>query len=596
MQIRDDYPLRNTLFIQHLHIFSYVFMAVSILYLIAANWLMLPDSIQLAIPPLILLVTAWFSVKDTLSEGVRQTLHGVCGLMVGLSLAVIGQVYQTGADSYLLFLIWTLLLLPWLYRPNIGIFALICITSQLTLFLFFKQTFWSEKFPYLYLFAINLLSLIEFWICIKRYPALRFVFIAWFAVISITGMIQFLSSEHIPYLISAFFAGIIAFYYFFKKDDQLCASLMAAVLGVTATIWLVDGINNLFKDSNEFIFLLIAGIIFIWFALISYFLIKIFRQSRFYVIPLAIGAWLAGLALAAFTLVFWEAVSLVIGAIFVFIAAILLKKSQHHFIRQFAYCLFISGQTAFLFHLGSETDQILWVLIAQIFILFVSYFLKPHWFFILIQMLATYGIAFIYLLQLDHSLWSIHSTQIYLNLTLLSYLVFSLVLLPKSGPIVLYERSILLCVLAVILVASFFDAFMGLVPENSIDQQIRILYLLPSIWLLCFSIFHLYRQLQGITFFAFLIFGVVLITLGYFEIFILLIILTWALKRKDYIVYGVTLAVFVLVLWQLYYNLQITFLAKSASIFISGTVLLALSWLLHRENKDDLVEVEGEKE
>lgn len=593
MQIRDDYPLRNTLFIQHLHIFSYVFMAVSILYLIAANWLMLPDSIQLAIPPLILLVTAWFSVKDTLSEGVRQTLHGVCGLMVGLSLAVIGQVYQTGADSYLLFLIWTLLLLPWLYRPNIGIFALICITSQLTLFLFFKQTFWSEKFPYLYLSALNLLSLVEFWICTKRYRALRFVFIAWFAVISITGMIQFLSSEHIPYLISAFFAGIIAFYYFFKKDDQLSASLMAAVLGVTATIWLVDGINNLFKDSNEFIFLLIAGIIFIWFALISYFLIKIFRQSRFYVIPLAIGAWLAGLALAAFTLVFWEAVSLVIGVIFVFIAAILLKKSQHHFIRQFAYCLFISGQTAFLFHLGSETDQILWVLIAQIFILFVSYFLKPHWFFILIQMLATYGIAFIYLLQLDHSLWSIHSTQIYLNLTLLSYLVFSLVLLPKSGSIALYERSILLCVLAVILVASFFDAFVGLVPESSIDQQRWILYLLPSIWLLCFSIFHLYRQLHGVTFFAFLIFGALLIALGYFEIFILFIILTWALKKKDYIVYGVSLVIFVLVFWQLYYNLQITFLAKSASIFISGIVLLALYWLLHHENQRNLIE--GEK-
>ncbi|KCZ37326.1 putative membrane protein, partial [Acinetobacter baumannii 25691_7] len=150
-----------------------------------------------------------------------------------------------------------------------------------------------------------------------KYTALRFIFIAWFAVISITGMIQFLSSENLSYLISAFFLGIIAFYYFFNKDDQLCASLMAAVLGVTATIWLVDGINQLFKDSNEFIFLLIAGIIFTWFALISYFLIKIFRQSRFYIIPLAIGAWLAGLALAAFTLVFWETISLIIGIIFI---------------------------------------------------------------------------------------------------------------------------------------------------------------------------------------------------------------------------------------------------------------------------------------
>ncbi len=276
---------------------------------------------------------------------------------------------------------------------------------------------------------------------------------------------------------------------------------MAAVLGVTATIWLVDGINNLFKDSNEFIFLLIAGIIFIWFALISYLLIKIFRQSRFYIIPLAIGAWLAGLALAAFTLVFWEAISLVIGVVFVGLAFILLKKSQSYFFRQFAYCLFISGQTAFLFHLGSETDQILWVLIAQIFILCISYFLKSHWFFILIQMLATYGIAFIYLLQLDHSLWSIHSTQTYLNLTLLSYLVFSLVLLPKRESIALYERSIFLCVLVVILVASFFNTFMGLVPENSIDQQLWVLYLLPVVWLLCFSVLHLYRQLKALTFF-----------------------------------------------------------------------------------------------
>ncbi|QXB47714.1 DUF2157 domain-containing protein [Acinetobacter seifertii] len=593
MQIRDYYPLRNTLFIQHLHIFSYLFMAVSILYLIAANWLMLPDSIQLSIPPVILLVTAWVSVTDTLSEGVRQTLHGICGLMVGLSLAVIGQVYQTGADSYLLFLIWTLLLLPWLYRPNIGIFTLVCISSQLTLFLFFRQTFWAEKFPYLYLFTLNLLSLIEFWICVKKYRALRFVFIAWFAVISIIGMIQYLSNANIPYLISAFLSGIIAFYCFFKKNDQLCASLMAAVLGVTATIWLVDGINHLFKDSNEFIFLLIAGIIFIWFALISYFLIRIFRQSRFYVIPLAIGAWLAGLALAAFTLVFWETISLIIGIIFVAIAITLLTKSQNYFIRQFAYCLFISGQTAFLFHLGSETNQILWVLIAQIFILCISYFLKPHWFFILIQMLATYGIAFFYLLQLDHSIWSVNSVQTYFNLTLLNYLIFSLVLLIGNKAIVSYERSIFLCVLAVILVNSFFDNFIGLALLDPADQSLWFLYVLPSLWLLCFSFFYLYRQLHSITFFAFLIFGIVLITLGYFDVFILFVILTWALKNKDRIVYGITLLVLATVLWQLYYSLQLSFLAKSASILVSGIILLVLYRLLLQEAKSNFVEGEN---
>ncbi|MFH4180638.1 hypothetical protein WDA55_21540, partial [Acinetobacter baumannii] len=87
---------------------------------------------------------------------------------------------------------------------------------------------------------------------------------------------------------------------------------------------------------------------------------------------------------------------------------------------------------------------------------------KPHWFFVLIQMLATYGIAFIYILQLDHSLWSVHSTQTYFNLTLLNYLIFSLIILIGSKAVISYERSIFLCVLSVIFVSSFFNNFMGL--------------------------------------------------------------------------------------------------------------------------------------
>lgn len=94
-------------------------------------------------------------------------------------------------------------------------------------------------------------------------------------------------------------------------------------------------------------------------------------------------------------------------------------------------------------------------------------------------------------------------------------------------------------------------------------------------------------------FFAFLVFGILLIALGYFEVFILFVILTWALKNKDRIVYGVTLVVFAFVLWQLYYSLQLSFLAKSASILVSGIILLALYGLLMKEAKINCIE--GEK-
>ncbi|MFW1806244.1 hypothetical protein ACG9Y5_19835, partial [Acinetobacter baumannii] len=91
------------------------------------------------------------------------------------SLAVIGQIYQTGADSYLLFLIWSILLLPWLYRHNICIFTLLCITSQLTLFLFFKQTFWADEYPVTFIFSLNLLLLFQFYFCLRYYQNLLYL-------------------------------------------------------------------------------------------------------------------------------------------------------------------------------------------------------------------------------------------------------------------------------------------------------------------------------------------------------------------------------------------------------------------------------------
>ena len=103
------YVWKSELFIKHLQIFGFSLIAVSILYLVAANWFMLSQPIQLAIPQILLLLSAIASILITKHDFLVQCLHTICGLMIGLSLAVIGQIYQTGADSYLLFLICFLL-------------------------------------------------------------------------------------------------------------------------------------------------------------------------------------------------------------------------------------------------------------------------------------------------------------------------------------------------------------------------------------------------------------------------------------------------------------------------------------------------------
>jgi len=91
--------------LRYLNILGVALIAVSLLYLMAANWWMLPKFVKLFIPQILLLGSALLSVRFTAREKLRQSLDTVSGLMLGLSLAVIGQIYQTGADSYQLFLL-----------------------------------------------------------------------------------------------------------------------------------------------------------------------------------------------------------------------------------------------------------------------------------------------------------------------------------------------------------------------------------------------------------------------------------------------------------------------------------------------------------
>src|SRR5690606_26082765 len=115
----------------------------------------------------------------------RQSLATASGLMPGLSLAVIGQIYQTGADSCPLFLLWALLLVFWLYRPSIGVFALFCVVSQLALYFYFNQSFWFVRAETAYLLSLNLLTGLSLIYALRYYPVLRYLLIAVVVLISV---------------------------------------------------------------------------------------------------------------------------------------------------------------------------------------------------------------------------------------------------------------------------------------------------------------------------------------------------------------------------------------------------------------------------
>ncbi len=90
------------------------------------------------------------------------------------------------------------------------------------------------------------------------------------------------------------------------KIKTSCVVHFSAVgLGISFTLVIVKAVTEWFGQNEIFELFFIALIIFAWFAFITYLLIKFIPHSRFNAIPLAVGAWIAGIVFATLMLTFW---------------------------------------------------------------------------------------------------------------------------------------------------------------------------------------------------------------------------------------------------------------------------------------------------
>jgi hypothetical protein len=340
--------------------------------------------------------------------------------------------------------------------------------------------------------------------------------------------------------------------------------------------------NSLFRESEVLGLFLIALVVFAWFALITFLLIKFIPQNKFNNIPIAVGAWIAGVLLASLMLAFWGNFSLIMGAVFVVLAAFILRSKQALFLRQFAYCIWVAGQHAVIFHTVELTDQFFPIFFIQFAMLCLSYFIRSHWFFIIIQLFALYlsGIALIWDLNV---LLGLHRfVESFSFLVLLSYGFYLVMIWVHGIQPSQYQRSLALASLLIILSSLGFYTLFGKYELEKM-RYLPILNLgLPILWLALFMLLRIRNQFSLIAQLILLAFAAVLIFYGYFEIFICIAILSWALSQHDKIVYGFALVTLALTLCFIYYALNVSFLVKSLSIFSSGLILLILTWVLHK--------------
>jgi len=83
----------------------------------------------------------------------------IAAVLIGATLALVGQTYQTGADTWQLFAVWSLCQLPWLLLlPNAASALLLIVTTNLTLYLLSVDGFYEHATIYgVVLNAIGLL-------------------------------------------------------------------------------------------------------------------------------------------------------------------------------------------------------------------------------------------------------------------------------------------------------------------------------------------------------------------------------------------------------------------------------------------------------
>lgn len=124
-----------------LTVFGIALILAGIVYFFAYDWDRIPPLVRLGGAGLLLAAAIAGAGVIGLEPLAGRILVTVATVLVGVFLAVFGQVYQTGADAWGLFLAWSLLTLAWALLTNFAAtWAVWLVVADLAIWLWWDQT------------------------------------------------------------------------------------------------------------------------------------------------------------------------------------------------------------------------------------------------------------------------------------------------------------------------------------------------------------------------------------------------------------------------------------------------------------------------
>lgn len=556
-----------------LHVISATLLSAGIIYLIAANWLTFPPALQLAIPQILLIIACLLAIYFSPS-----TLKGHCcaafaTLMIGLSFASYGQIYQTGADSFQLFAVWTLLLLPWLYFRLSAVYSLFYLTLSLTYYLANQQWLALERSLFWLLFSALLFACVL--LAQYRCRGSRFVLLLLIAGVSIFAMIETLFTSYddalsfgslcMIYLLPLLVAG---FFYAQKWSAGIAISILVFALNTTSQ--LIKYVIN-YWDLSASTFLVIALMIVLWCWFLSIILQFFIPDNvNWSSLPAFLGAWISSLLFAGGFYLLFNGAILLFSLILLIVGFILIKlKNTSLFIHQLSFAMTLCGQALLFtefadsFYSGGGTI----LLIVQIMIVVLSWYISPSQIWRTIQLLI--------LISLYRLLPQISvSYMLYIPFEYLLFIPFIIWLMAPQKFAQTNWRRPLLC---------------GLITTAAISAVTIILYnptnivyfhVIHLISLLLFSAIYivLFRRINVIIMLLFIALSVLLLTVNLLTVLALLLALMLISQYHDKLLNALLMIALAFCLFIFYYSLDIPLLQKGIIIIASGVLVGLLSY------------------
>jgi uncharacterized membrane protein len=265
------------------------FAVAGIIFFFAFNWSSLNKFAKLGLMEGLIAISIAAAVLPTrIDERVKNILLTAASVLVGVLFAVFGQIYQTGADAYDLFLGWTLAILLWTIISGFPVlwlvFLLLCNT---TLCLYAEQVAGNWEPPVLMclLFLLNALfamvtelagtkgwtqersqwlsnlavtaavACITIGVCLDILEGSSFLAVSVPLAIAafVLGIIYGLRHRNLLYLGSIPFAALLILVTFMVKpiDDPIGVFFLAAIVIVGGTTLLIVQLVKLNKRWHE---------------------------------------------------------------------------------------------------------------------------------------------------------------------------------------------------------------------------------------------------------------------------------------------------------------------------------------------------------